>query len=42
MEKNQLLTIHRVSEYGKQIVKEHALETIRNNFLLKRRPISVV
>ena len=26
------LTIHRVSEYGKQIVKEHALETIRNNF----------
>ena len=29
------LTIHRVSEYGKQIVKEHALETIRNNFPAK-------
>ncbi|MFD0769544.1 adaptor protein MecA [Bacillus sp. CGMCC 1.60114] len=26
------LTIHRVREYGKQIVAEHALETIRNHF----------
>ncbi|MED0965170.1 adaptor protein MecA [Bacillus paramycoides] len=26
------LTIHRVSEYGKQVVKERALETIRNHF----------
>ena len=26
------LTVHRVSEYGKQVVKEHALETIRSHF----------
>jgi len=26
------LTVHRVSEYGKQVVKERALETIRSHF----------
>lgn len=29
------LTIHRLSEYGKQVVKERALETIRNHFPAK-------
>lgn len=30
------LTVHRVSEYGKQIVKEHALEMIRSHFPSKK------
>ncbi|PFA24645.1 MULTISPECIES: adaptor protein MecA [Bacillus cereus group] len=29
------LTVHRVNEYGKQVVKENALETIRSHFLPK-------
>ena len=36
------LTIHRVSEYGKQIRKSMRLKRFAIIFLLKRRPISVV